>query len=410
MATVQFKASYSKASNKSECILLMLIGIPFILVGAGLLLASFALWFEYFQAASWKETPATIQSVEMKSYRGSKGGTTYKVNCTYRYSWRNETFLSKRVFIDDWTSGDRHYWEKIHARLNECKKSGGTIPALVNPQNPKDALLFRELSSSMEILPIMSILFGGAGLTLFFSSLWKFIKISGLERNLENEPEKPWLVDGVWQKFKVSADSGKEALGQLALGIAMTLFVSVFWVLMLNDRNVPIFAFLIIGFFSIGAACCLFHGIYLVLRYLKYGNPTVLLSQFPLSLGESFSGAILIQKHLIPESGVIINLKCEKKLVTGSGKHKHTDISILHEKKIILKEDLAKAGENKSIIPFSFELPKGVPPRCESSNPSFFWKLEVIAETPGIDFGADFDIPVYEVADPNHIERLKSFQ
>jgi hypothetical protein len=37
--------------------------------------------------------------------------------------------------------------------------------------------------------------------------------------------------------------------------------------------------------------------------------------------------------------------------------------------------------------------------------PSYRWSIGVKAKTPGIDFGADFDIPVYNVSDPSLIEQ-----
>ena len=45
------------------------------------------------------------------------------------------------------------------------------------------------------------------------------------------------------------------------------------------------------------------------------------------------------------------------------------------------------------------------PTTAPGENPSVGWTLSVKAATPGVDFGAEFDVPVFNVADESLIER-----
>ena len=51
-----------------------------------------------------------------------------------------------------------------------------------------------------------------------------------------------------------------------------------------------------------------------------------------------------------------------------------------------------------SAIPIRFTIPEGRPETFSADYPSYRWRLIAKAKTPGIDFCAEFDIPVFDMA------------
>jgi len=171
-----------------------------------------------------------------------------------------------------------------------------------------------------------------------------------------------------------------------------------------SDASAPLFAWAVIGGFGLTALAMLAYAAYITLRYLKYGDPILVFAQMPVVLGGQFVALLAVRRHLIAEQGIALTLKCTERLTTGSGKHAHTKATVLHEEAKTITEDMAQDEAQGSAIPVTFNVPADKPPRDANGNPSSLWTLEARAATPGIDFAAEFDLPVYAVTDPSLIE------
>lgn len=145
--------------------------------------------------------------------------------------------------------------------------------------------------------------------------------------------------------------------------------------------------------------------VYLTLQYLKYGDPVLTLPQLPIVPGTQFLAVLHVKTHLMTEHGIQLTFKCVKTTVTGSGKSASTDIKDLHNETKIVTMDMARTSYEGSAIPVAFDVPTGLPDRETEENPSYEWTLEVKAQTPGIDFSTEFDLPVYTVKDPSLVEK-----
>ncbi len=397
--TIQIKAS----ASGSGC--LCVIGLP--LLAAGLFMAGMALgwWVIYFQSASWEQVPADLRSLDWNDHVGSKGGHTYSVSCTYVYHYGDREYTGNRVGVETGSSGGKSLHRGRYDILKPFKDGGKPFMAFVNPKQPEDSLLFRGTSSTMYMLPPFGMIFvfvGGGIMGLGISSV---VTTRRKVACLERDPERSWLAERKWDGFSMQGSSRATLIATSLFALFMGIFMSIFIVAMASESHVPVFAILIVGFFTLIPVFLAVYAIYLALRYVKYGNPRLMLAQVPFVPGGPFMALLVIKTHLMAEQGVECTFQCSSRLTTGAGKSRTTTTTILHTETITVNQDMATAGCEGSSIPVRFDIPIGKPERDAESNPSITWILTAKAATPGIDFGVSFDdLPVYNVKNPSLIE------
>jgi hypothetical protein len=381
-------------------------GLPFLVAGLVMLGVGLNWWIVYFQSASWERVPATLLSIEWRTHHSSKGGTTYSVACVYRYLYQAREYTSSRVGVDSGSDSNHALHRHRYDLLVHHKEKEQSFTALVNPANPKQSVLFRDITSGMYVLPPFGTVFALVGGGMIVGG------ISNTRRNrrkralLEQNPGRPWRAEEKWNDFSVSASARSELIILWAIGGFLGGFVSIITVTLVNDAYAPVFARIVIGFFGFIAAGLLGWAVYLTLRFLKYGNPRLAFAEIPLVPGNTMNALLMIKSHLVTEHGVDCTLKCLSKLTTGSGKSRHTDTTTLWEQTLNVQKDMAKSEVLGSAIPLQFQLPSDQPPRDPDSNPSIEWVLEAKASTPGVDFAVKLeDLPVYTLDDPSLIER-----
>ncbi|MBF0409295.1 MAG: DUF3592 domain-containing protein [Candidatus Riflebacteria bacterium] len=392
-------------NDKVSPFFLMLFGLPFLLVGLFVFAWGGKMVWKYHISGSWKKVPARVTQVEWHEHRGSKGSRTYSVTGKFQYSFGNSTYIGTQITVEDGSSSEYNYWRGIYDEMKKSQKDGATIEVRVNPEDPDESIAFRYFNSTLIILPIFGIVFSLAGAGVILSGFFQFGKNRQKENSIARYPDQPWRYDSLGAGFKISSGALKKTLIISVISIGATCFISIFWIAIFSDSMTPLFAKLIVGFFTLIILLLDFSAVYSLLQYLKYGESTLITEEFPIATGKPFNAAVLVSKHIDqqPEAGIKVNLKCIKKTTTGTGKQKNTHIDELHDQTIIVKRDLG--GTGRSAIPFTIDIPRGLPSRLSDSNPQIEWKLEIAAETPGIDFGASFELPVYNVIDPSLIQK-----
>lgn len=116
---------------------------------------------KYFAATAWPETPCTIVSSSVGSHRGNKGGTTYSIDITYKYQVKGREYQSDTVSIMSGSSSGRSGKQRVVERY----PTGSSAVCYVNPEDPTDTLLRRELSPWLLIglVPGLFLLVGVVG-------------------------------------------------------------------------------------------------------------------------------------------------------------------------------------------------------------------------------------------------------
>jgi hypothetical protein len=115
-------------------------------------------------AMGWKETPCTVDSSQVLESKGSKGGSTYRIEVVYHYRCDGQTYTSKRYQFSTGSSSGRQGKQAVVDQYPE----GRETVCYVNPSNPGEAVIKRGLNVEM-LYGLFGLIFAGVGaLGLFY--------------------------------------------------------------------------------------------------------------------------------------------------------------------------------------------------------------------------------------------------
>lgn len=139
----------------------LIAGIPLLMgwlaVGAPLL--------KRHQARDWVESPTDVLEAELVE-RGGRGGTSYETIARYSYTFAGGRYEGTKISFFD--GGKQFYRE-----LAKYEESGESFRCYVNPDNPHEAVLYRNVDWGTVIFTgSIAVLFGGAGVLLIVVT-WK---------------------------------------------------------------------------------------------------------------------------------------------------------------------------------------------------------------------------------------------
>jgi len=144
----------------------LLFAVPFGGVGV------FATWaigstvHEAWRARDWVRVKATVLEADLRSSSGSDGGTTYQALGSYRYDFAGKQFTGSRLGISQVGGSDNidDWHHEVSARLADARSAGKPVTVWVNPDNPVESVLDRELRwGEILFLVPFSLAFGGVG-------------------------------------------------------------------------------------------------------------------------------------------------------------------------------------------------------------------------------------------------------
>ena len=163
-------------------------------------------------------------------------------------------------------------------------------------------------------------------------------------------------------------------------------------------------ALLALAFPAVGLGL-IYWAIVAVLRWRKYGRSVFEMDSVPGVIGGKLAGVIRALAEIQPENVCRIKLSCIKCVASRGSDHTITR-SILWEDEQLIAHELSKKGSTQMAIPVLFQIPYECHPTDETdSNNMTLWSLEVTAHTPGLQYRAEFDVPVFKTpqSDPNFV-------
>ena len=203
-------------------------------------------------------------------------------------------------------------------------------------------------------------------------------------------PGQPWMVDYAWDRNGGRDETPAEAGRALRMAAFLALFLTPFhWVAFFSERRLFLFQLVTLVFDAVIVGLVGRAG-YLVARRLRYGESRLAVARFPLRTGAT---AELLLDGISPRARAVpmrATLRCvEERFETrGSGRDRSRE-SVCYE--VYRDERVVSPGERR----VAFEIPEGAPTTALAARPPRYWELELHAETPGVDFGARFLVPVY---------------
>ena len=355
-------------------IFLMLFMIPFLGVGVWMGSMTFLDMQKVEKARAWNKADAEINSCVLQSHRGSKGGYTYQVTADYTYTVNSKKYTSNKVSFYSGSDNVGSFHQKTFSKLETARHSKKPFPCWVNPANPEEVVLIRDLRPEMIGFQLIFVFaFGGAVIAVLLGTL-----SSGDSKRLSNGNIR-----------MRSSDIHRSLLlgGMLADGVAGWLLWKV--VTLIGLASTPWYLWLCVLPGGILTAC----GVYFWMRFSKFGVSELMLSSTTIRLGDRITATVMLPKMVEGDfKGV---LACTHQYTTGSGKHRSTHHDVLWSSELM--SGGSPTGVEMTHVSFHFELPiasLGVHPTHETGSTKYYWRLVVSSDLPGVDYKAEFDIVV----------------
>lgn len=197
--------------------------------------------------------------------------------------------------------------------------------------------------------------------------------------------------------------SGATGVGLLIFALVWSAIAFPAGFLIPHDHDVPIWAFALAMLFPVIGVFLLIAAAYQLLRRHKYGASRLMLDHIPVATGTTFRGDVDTHVQQVPENGFGLRLMCIRRVVSGSGKNRSMNETVLWADEQTVSSGAAMRNPLGTRIPFTFTIPDDARPTDErNSSDSIVWRIAVKAEMTGIDYAADFQFPVLSTGEHPH--------
>ena len=183
------RKSKRKGSKKANPFLLLLMAVIFIaLGGCGCYFFLYRPLQKVMQSSSWITTPATV----VKSQLATKSSTQrsridrrdYSIHIDFQYIYQGKSYIGKRYdffrSLDKYSNGGEEAMQKVINR----HPIGAEITCLVNPENPSESVVSREIYFPMLISGLVPLLFFVVGfIVLIFAIKNIFQTVKGVKKD-----------------------------------------------------------------------------------------------------------------------------------------------------------------------------------------------------------------------------------
>ena len=358
----------------------ILFGLVFLGIGVGAGYFSSRTLMQAEAMRAWRETPARVVTCDLIVSHGSKGGNSYRTSAQYQYEVNGVRYTGDRVSLHSGSDNIGSFHQRLYAELRRRMDRKEPTTCWVNPQNPADAILVRKPRPEMLIFMQLFVLgFGAAGLAVVMSGLAGLTQAAAGAETAAGQGQ-----------IRMRGASVHRVAGALALG--WNGYVGWFlWkaFLVMAPEALPWYLWLLA---ATGVVPAVIAG-YLIGRFRKFGISVFEMSPLPGVLGGPVAGTIRIPAKVETEAGFELVLQCIHQYTTGSGKQSSTHRDVLWEDSRHIDGSLSYGDE--TMLPVRFAAPYEKPATdVAGGRNGYYWRLNVTAAAPGIDYKAVFDVPV----------------
>jgi hypothetical protein len=375
---------------------LVLFSLPFAGVGTGVILWAMSGLMTWSLAQQWEEVPAYIVEADLRVHSG-EDGATYEATATYHYTYAGQSYTGHRVAIDGGADNIGDFQERAAGILAKHAQSGEPFRCYVNPALPEKAVLFREFRPMLFAFKlILGLIFASVGFGILIGGIFGARREREV-RSLESEhPGEPWRWRPDWESGVIKSSNKMAMIGALLFaGLWNGVCFPILFVLPWGDvRDEPIMLVMLL-FPVIGVGAAIF-AIRAAIRWFKFGESTFQMASVPGVIGGSLDGLIRIPAYIRPQEGFAVSLRNQRKHTTGSGKNRKTTTTTLWTAELTVPPEEVLMDREQSAIPIHFTIPSNKQ-QTDMAIPDnkYLWELSVTAEVPGVDFHAEFEVPVF---------------
>ena len=336
----------------------ILFALPFAAIGCFMAWRVATTLVEWQQAKQWVETPAEILEVELECHQGDDSDT-FEATARYAYEYAGQKYEGDRVSLHSGSDNIGSFHQDVDAELRAHKADNKPFPCYVNPNQPDEAVLYRDLRIGMIAFEsVFVLLFGGFGFGLLSWMWYSYGQETERERRGEQYPQEPWRHREDWVAGIIRNDhhSAQVAMWAFALFwnlISWTVAVAMYT----SDDKMPVWVYGIgIGFPIIGLGM-LGYAVYLTLRHWRWGTSELELASVPGVIGGRLAGVIRLSRDPRPQDGFLVSLTYykQRREKSSDGDSTYEDPVWQAEKRITRTLD-DSSGQNVA-IPVNFSIP-----------------------------------------------------
>ena len=366
-----------RVSTPRRSWVMMLFGLPFFLVGlTTLLLGPLDTFWQHARSASWDRVPAFIDQVELLSSRSSNS-TTYEVSALYRYQYRGRDYIGQRVGYDIGKDNIGRYHQTLAARLQRHHHNDTPVMIWVNPKNPEQTYLVRDLRwPKIALTSVFALIFGGVGGVMIWAGAFMPVP-----------PAEPSSVNGPIYSSERYSYWFWLGFGGLCLALSTpALFAIPSELAQGNWAILVILLFVFLGLWLLRQG----HRGWRNWRY--YGPLPVLMDPQPGAIGGDIGGRIRLPIPLQADNPYRLTLQCLHSYVSGSGKNRRRNESLLWQQEYI---PFITADGDGTELRFIFQPPAHLPAsEPQNQNSYHLWKLLLCGSRQPVPLERTYTLPV----------------
>lgn len=356
----------------------LLVILALILIGMGVA----PLYFGFIpEVLDWKKMKnwQPVEAYLSKADLGFAKSSTY-INVSYTYKVDKKSYVGNRLKISSGNQCKPDYCQELSKK--QIQKSPITV--WVNPQNPSESIIDRELSYlqifvSVFVTSIFIVL--GISLLLIPTTVNKI--------DITETLTKPWLSNPRWASAIIEP--------KLRPNLKTRWFMAVFWSVvstvtffdqiseLSKGHYTKFFVALIFPLIGIGL---LMSAICITLERKRFGHTLLTLNPYPGLIGGQVGGFVEIAVSFDQEQKFKIELFCIH--CEGRGKKRFQTIE-WHDETVVYAERTAQGSR----IKFVFNVPGDLPSSSEVSGNSFRWHIKLSADFKGVNLDRLFEVPVF---------------
>src|SRR6266481_5842403 len=248
---------------------------------------------------------------------------------------------------------------------------------------------------------VAAILFGSVFVCIGGGLIYAAIRGYGLLKEqaarVEANPLSPWLWRTDWAMRRAETQNKKSEITYWVLAILCNMITLPFLFSMVPNfiRTGDPRVFLLLGFNLLGAILIV-KALRATMEYRRFGVTYFEFDSLPFAPGERVGGRIQLKFETRAEHGIDLRLICVRKIITGSGKSSTTSQVVLWQADKNVPAEALAPGPLGRAIPVDFLPPPDcLPTNHDNPNDQILWLLHAQADVPGVDYSADFEIPVF---------------
>ena len=221
----------------------------------------------------------------------------------------------------------------------------------------------------------------------------------------QSSPDSPWLWRKDWAASRAYGNGSKKAIG-LAVFAGLWNLISI----TVAAGALPEFfrtsdpRYLIpLLFVAVGVVLTI-PAVRAAVRRERFGQTYFQFASLPFSPGRPLRGMIHLRFDTTTRHGINLRLSCVRQVVTGSGNNRSTNKAVLWQSDKNVSEQLVMPGPmGDAAIPVDFTIPSDAyETNHDQPSDQLLWILHAEADTPGISFSDDFEVPVFRLTPQPH--------